>query len=90
MGKQTQKQTPNQPTKPHQMRKIKEGINYVVCGYVGSDDLIRRFFELGIRVGASVSLIKHSYLKHNLLVNVDGVVYAIKAELASQILVTEM
>lgn len=69
--------------------QMKPYINYKVVGFSACDELVRRFFALGIRKGASVSLIKFSYLAYNLMINVEGVVYAIKSSLANLILVKE-
>ena len=71
------------------MIEMKSGIKYNVVGFKASDNLVRRFFALGIRKGTSITFIKFSYLSHNLMINVDGVVYAIKSNLASLILVKE-
>ena len=71
------------------MIEMKSGIKYNVVGFKASDNLVRRFFALGIRKGTSIAFIKFSYLSNNLMINVDGVVYAIKSSLASLILVKE-
>lgn len=69
--------------------KAKKGLKYCVEWVAVESLLQQRFFALGIRKGASIILLKFSYLSHNVLIDVDGVIYAIKAGLANKILVKE-
>lgn len=69
--------------------EMRIGEEYIVVGTYANLHLERRLFGIGIREGANIKLLQKSYLNKNYLIEIDGIVYAIKKELASKVLIKE-
>lgn len=68
---------------------MKYGLIYNIVDFNADIVIKRRLIDLGFRKSSNLQLIKRSILKANFLVSVDGVVYAIRKELANKIIVKE-
>lgn len=68
------------------MSGMKSGVLYKIVDFDCGANVKRRFFELGFFIDSEVLLLSQSILKHNYLICLDGMIYALNKKYANQII----